>query len=161
MKTMMMMTRKTMRCPRRRARLQPERAPLQWSQPWKEPRWGTISLLLFQSLIALLLISCPLVLVLYQPYLKSKEQCENVAGTVVDQAKEGLNMNTQPLTHLLDLYFQQTIPMVQEVLSKARDVAGAAVDQAKEGLSKAYSSAKNLVSGFASGKADEKGASEL
>ena len=34
----------------------------------------------------------------------------------------------------------------------AKDVAEAAVDQAKEGLSKAYSSAKNIVSGFTSGK---------
>ncbi|BDA49948.1 hypothetical protein COCOBI_15-0760 [Coccomyxa sp. Obi] len=56
---------------------------------------------------------------------------------------------------------ESTLEGAKEVLSKARDVAGAAVDQAKEGLSKAYSSAKNLVSGFASGKADEKGASEL
>ncbi len=47
---------------------------------------------------------------------------------------------------------------VQEVLSKARDAAGAAVDSAKEGLSKAYSSAKNIVSSFASSgvKADSK-----
>lgn len=46
----------------------------------------------------------------------------------------------------------------QEVLSKAREVAGAAVDSAKEGLSKAYSSAKNIVSGLTSSgvKADSK-----
>lgn len=42
--------------------------------------------------------------------------------------------------------------LLQEVLSKAKDVAAAAVDQAKEGLSKAYSSAKNMVSGLGSGK---------
>ncbi len=40
---------------------------------------------------------------------------------------------------------------LQEVFSKAKDAAGAAVDQAKVGLSKAYDSAKNLVSGSGSG----------
>lgn len=39
------------------------------------------------------------------------------------------------------------------MLNKAKDVAEAAVDQAKEGLSKAYTSAKNIVSGLTSGAA--------
>lgn len=38
----------------------------------------------------------------------------------------------------------------QEVLNKAKEAAGAAVDSAKEGLSKAFNSAKNIVSGFTS-----------
>ena len=50
---------------------------------------------------------------------------------------------------------------LQEVLSKAKDAAGAAVDQAKEGLSKAYDSAKNLVSGFGSGSDKNAQAEEL
>ena len=37
---------------------------------------------------------------------------------------------------------------LQDILSKAKDVAVAAVDTAKEGLSKAYHSAKNIVSGL-------------
>ena len=36
------------------------------------------------------------------------------------------------------------------MLGKAKDAAGAAVDQAKVGISKAYDSAKNLVSGLGS-----------
>jgi hypothetical protein len=55
--------------------------------------------------------------------------------------------------------------LLQEVLNKAKEAAGAAVEQAKEGLSKAYSSAKNIVSGLTSGgkaeKADAAKAAEL
>ena len=40
--------------------------------------------------------------------------------------------------------------VLQDVLNKAKDAAGAAVGHAKEGLSKAFSSAKDIVSGFTS-----------
>lgn len=50
---------------------------------------------------------------------------------------------------------------LQEVLNKAKDAAGAAVDQAKEGLSKAFDSAKNLVSGLGSGGDKDAKAGEL
>ena len=50
---------------------------------------------------------------------------------------------------------------LQEVFSKAKDAAGVAVDQAKEGLSKAFDSAKNLVSGFGSGSDKDAKTEEL
>ena len=50
---------------------------------------------------------------------------------------------------------------LQEVFGKAKDAAGVAVDQAKEGLSKAFDSAKNLVSGFGSGSDKDAKTEEL
>lgn len=47
--------------------------------------------------------------------------------------------------------FTLHLTLLQEVLGKAKDAARAAVDQAKAGISKAYDSAKNLVSGLGSG----------
>ena len=56
---------------------------------------------------------------------------------------------------------QLSLVVLQEVLSKAKDAAGAAVDQAKVGLSKAYDSAKNLVSGLGSGAEKDAKTEEL
>ena len=54
-------------------------------------------------------------------------------------------------------FVSNRVPVLQDVLNKAKDAAEAAVGHAKEGLSKAFSSAKDMVSGFTSkdGKAEE------
>ena len=58
---------------------------------------------------------------------------------------------------LVSQFYLNRVHVLQDVLNKAKDAAGAAVGHAKEGLSKAFSSAKDMVSGFTSkdSKAEE------
>lgn len=53
------------------------------------------------------------------------------------------------------------VAQLQDALEAAKSAAGSAVSQAKEGLSKAFSGAKDFVSGLTGGKEVAAAATEL